>query len=39
MLGDDNLFASNIDYDENWIISQYEKYGLQVKVVKRQGPY
>jgi len=28
MLGDDNLFASNVDYDENWIISEYEKYGL-----------
>lgn len=24
MLGDDNLFASNIDYDENWIIEQYK---------------
>lgn len=32
MLGDDNLFASNVRFDKDYIISEYRKYGLDVKV-------
>ena len=39
MLGDDNLFMSNHDMDENDIIRKYLEYGLVVKVVKRTNVY
>ena len=39
MLGDDNLFMSNVDFDENMIIEKYRQYGLVVKVVKRENIY
>lgn len=39
MLGDDNLFMSNIDYNESDIIKDYADYGLEVKVIKRKNVY
>ena len=39
MLGDDNLFMSNIDYKESDIIKDYADYGLEVKVIKRRNVY
>lgn len=39
MLGDDNLFMSNIDYNESDIIKDYADYGLDVKVIKRKNVY
>lgn len=39
MLGDDNLFMSNENLDEEWIMEQYKNYGLKVKVIKRKGVY
>ena len=39
MLGDDNLFASNIDFSEEQIIQSYKNLGLNVTVVKHTTPY
>lgn len=39
MLGDDNLFASNCLMSESEIIDSYKEFGLDVKVVIREGPY
>lgn len=34
MLGDDNLFGSNVLIDEELIKKEYAKYGLDVKVIR-----
>lgn len=39
MLGDDNLFGSDELMDKKWIIDRYKEYGLDVKVVIKEGPY
>lgn len=40
MLGDDNLFASDTLFTEDAIKTKYREYGLDVKVVVKEGnPY
>lgn len=39
MLGDDNLFASNVDFSEESIIQAYKEVGLVVTVVKHTSVY
>lgn len=39
MLGDDNLFASDIKFDTELIKLKYAQLGLDVKVVRHDSPY